>query len=362
MVVPRGRWSDGGHLGWRSDLRWPVDSPKIVFILGSQRGGTTIFGRLLGEIEGFLLAGEVRKLWLTGPTRVCSCGSPNPSCELWSKVVPSALGDGITTVDVSRWQERHLSNRHSWLGAVRLAITTRRGRRLDGELAAYAGVSERLYRELARQTGARVVVDTSKHPNDAVLLGQQSELPVYFIQLVRDPRGSAYSVQRRDVARRARRHLGTGNAARAVIPAWRAGHATLNWLTRHGASEALRRMVPPDRSLLVRYEDLAERPSEVLRQVAAFVGEAPGHLPDFSGDVVDLQVTHSPSCSKRLPAASVPFRLDERWVTGLSSVEAVVTGALAWPLMHRYGYGLRRPRRRSKHPGAPDRPSAPTAE
>ncbi|MDP8960488.1 MAG: sulfotransferase [Actinomycetota bacterium] len=339
----------------------PVDSPKIVFILGSQRGGTTIFGRLLGEIEGFVFAGAVRRLWLTGPERRCSCGEPNQSCDLWSKVMTEALGDGITIADVSQWQDRHLSNRHSWVGAVRMAVAARRGRGLEGDMAAYAGVAQRLYQEVARQTGARVVVDTSKHPNDAMLLRQLPELSVFFVHIVRDPRGSAYSVQRRDVARRARRSSRVSTVTRALLPAWRAGHATLNWLTRHGASEALRRMVPPDRSLLVRYEDLAERPCEVLRQVAAFVGEAPGHFPDFSGDVVDLQVAHSPSCSKRLPAASVPFRLDERWITGLSSVEAVVTRALAWPLMHRYGYGLRRPRRQSKHPGAPDRPSVPTA-
>ena len=319
-----------------------VAGPKIVFILGSQRGGTTIFGRLLGEIDGFLFAGAVRRLWLTGPSPVCSCGSPNLSCELWSKVVPPALGDGITMADVSRWQDRHLSNRHSWLGAMRLAITTRRGRRLGGELAAYAEVSERLYRELAHQTGARVVVDTSKHPNDAMLLRQLSELPVYFIHIVRDPRGSAHSVQRRDVARRARRRSVSGGATRAVLPAWRAGRSTLNWLARHGASEVLRLLLPTERFLLIRYEDLATRPAEVLRQVAAFIGEDPAHFPDFTGDMVKLQVSHSPTCAKRLPSENLPLRLDDRWLTGLSSVEAATTDALAWPLMHRYGYRIRR--------------------
>lgn len=320
-------------------------SPKIVFILGSQRGGTTIFGRLLGEIEGFHFAGAVRRLWLAVPKPVCSCGSPNLSCALWSTVVPSVLSDGLTMAEVSRWQERHLSNRHSWMGAMRLAMIGRQGRQVGSELASYAEVSERLYRELAHQTGARVVVDTSKHPNDAMLLRHLSKLPVYFIQIVRDPRGSAHSVQVRDVAKRPPRLSITGGATRAALPVWRTAHATLNWLARHGASEALRSMVPAERSLLVRYEELAQRPDEVLRQVAAFVGENPTRFPDFSGGEVELQVSHSPSCSKHLPAASVPLRLDDRWVTGLTSLQTATVDALAWPLMRRYGYQLRRANR-----------------
>ncbi len=321
-----------------------MSDPKIVFVVGSQRGGTTIFGRLLGEIEGFVFAGAVRRLWLTGSGRTCSCGLPNQSCELWSKVLPAALKDGATIADVSRWQDRHLSNRHSWLGAARIAIAAKRGRHLRRELATYAEVMQRLYREVARQTDARVVIDTSKHPNDAMLLLRIPELPVFLIQIVRDPRGSAHSVQRRDVARRARRASATRTAAARLVPAWRAARATLNWIVRHGASEALRRMAPSDRSLLVRYEDLVERPSEVLTRVAAFLDEDPASYPDFAGGTVDLKVTHSPSCAKRLTAESVPFRLDDRWMTGLTPVEALVTQALAWPLMRRYGYRLRRPR------------------
>lgn len=329
-----------------------MEDPKIVFILGSQRGGTTIFGRLLGEVEGFALAGEVRRLWRIKGNRPCSCGLANVKCPLWSEVLRQVLPDAISLKEVSSWQGRHLSNRHSWFGALRLMVDSTRHCRPPATLDAFADVTNRLYRAVADLTGARVVVDTSKHPNDAILLSQRSALRSYFVQIVRDPRGSAFSVEQRDSARLARQPSAPVAARRWVLRAVHTGRATLNWLARHGVSEAVRRTVPSERSLLVRYEDLAERPVEVLQRVATLVGEQPDHFPSFDGGKVHLRMTHSPSCAKSLPAATVAFRLDDRWISGLPQVDAIVATALAWPLMRRYGYRLRRPRPLSAVPAS----------
>ena len=334
-----------------------MTSPKVVFILGSQRGGTTIFGRLLGEVEGFLFAGAVRRLWLPEAGERCSCGQPNHACPLWSEVL-DRVQDAVSAQEISAWQVRHLSNRHSWLGALGLAVEARRGRPAPPTLEAYADVVDRLYRAVAELTRARVVVDTSKHPNDAVLLSQRSKLPSYFVQIVRDPRGSAYSVEQRDSAREAKAGALRHSTRMRLVHTWRTAHATLNWIARHGASEVVRRTVPQDRSLLVRYEDLAESPIDVLQRVAEFVGEEPAHFPTFDGGSVSLAESHFPSCAKLLPAASVPFRLDDRWVSGLTTADAVVAAVLAAPLMRRYGYPLRPPRPgsmrvRSPAPGYP---------
>jgi hypothetical protein len=320
-----------------------MGTPKILFILGSQRGGTTIFGRLLGEIDGFVFAGAVRRVWLAGTTQPCSCGHPDDQCPVWSQVVLNVLPPGRSVADVSGWQAQHLSNRHSWVGAYRLARRARKGVAAEASLTSYAEVCEQLYREVAEMAGARVVVDTSKHPNDAVLLSQLPGVEAYFIQIVRDPRGSAHSVHQRNSIRQTRGGPHHTTALAGVVHTWATVHAALNWLTRHGSSEAVRRTVPAHRSMLVRYEDLAQRPTDVLQRVVAFVGEHPRHLPDLISGTVSLGLAHSPSCSKRFPATTLPFRLDDRWMTSLRPFDAVVTAALAWPLMRRYGYRLRPP-------------------
>lgn len=316
-----------------------MSNPKVVFILGSQRGGTTIFGRLLGEVDGFVFAGAVRRLWLTGTGQTCSCGVPDDRCPLWSEVMTAVLHDGCDATQVGEWQRRYLSNRHSWLGALRLARNERLGRDRPPGLAGYAEVSEQLYHQVAHLTGARVVVDTSKHPNDAVLLSRLKGLDTYVIQIVRDPRGSAYSVLMRFTKRRAEK----GVMMSTVAQLGHTTHATLHWLTRHGASEAIRRMVPDDRSLLVRYEDMTEDPAEALGRVAAFVGEEHAGLPAVADGKVELVENHSPSCAKRFPATTMSIRHDSRWLSDLPRRDALVTVALAWPLMLRYGYPLRRP-------------------
>lgn len=319
-----------------------MGSPKVVFILGSQRGGTTIFGRLLGEVDGFVFAGAVRRLWLEEANRRCSCGRANDECPLWSEVL-ARVAPGPGAKEVASWQARHLSNRHSWLGALRLAGEAKLRRPAAPTLQAYVDVADHLYDEVAELAGARVVVDTSKHPNDAVALTQRSSLESYLIQIVRDPRGSAYSVEQRESARQGERRSVSLADRSGFGQLGRTAHATLNWVTRHAASEAVRRGVPADRSLLVRYEDLAERPVEVLQRVASLVGEQPAHLPSFHGGRVDLRATHAPSCAKLLPAATVPFRLDDRWIGDLNPADAAVATLLAWPLMLRYRYPLQRP-------------------
>lgn len=290
-----------------------------------------------------MFAGAVRRLWLAGAAQPCSCGEPDDRCPVWSAVVPRVLPPGRSVADVSRWQARHLPNRHSWVRAHRMARRARQGVAPEASLTSYAEVAERLYRELAEMAGARVVVDTSKHPHDAVLLSQMSGLDAYFVQIVRDPRGSAHSVHQRDSSRRTRREASARSTLAGAAHTWATVHAALNWLARHGAGEAVRRTVPADRSMLVRYEDLAEQPLEVLETVATFLGEQPRHLPDFTGGVVALRVAHSPRCSKRLPATTMPFALDDRWMTSLGRRDAILTALLAWPLMRRYRYPLRPP-------------------
>ncbi|MDP9420543.1 MAG: sulfotransferase [Actinomycetota bacterium] len=317
--------------------------PKVLIILGSQRGGTTIFGRLLGEVEGFVYAGEVRRLWLSDPRKPCSCGEPLERCSLWSTVLARVLPDGVTRADVARWQARHVSSRHSWIGALRLLVDGPTGRHADPELAAYASIVRHLYEVLGEVTGGRVIVDASKHPNDAVLLHQLPEVPSYVVQIVRDPRGSAHSVQRRRAVRLARRRRSSNGSWSGLLSDGHSASAALSWLTRHAASEAVRRLVPPERSLFVRYEDLVKDPVGVLQHVAAFVGEKPRDFPRFSAGAVELGVTHSPTSGKRMLPERTPIHLDDQWMSELGRRNALLTAGLAWPLMRRYGYRLRAP-------------------
>ena len=66
---------------------------KILFISGWGRSGSTLLDRLLGQIEGFHSAGEIRYLWDRGllDDRPCGCGQPVRRCEVWSQALTSYL-------------------------------------------------------------------------------------------------------------------------------------------------------------------------------------------------------------------------------------------------------------------------------
>ena len=63
----------------------------------------------------------------------------------------------------------------------------------------YDALMGRLYREFATASDARVVVDASKQPADALVAGR-SGAEAYVLHLVRDPRGVAYSLAKRSEA------------------------------------------------------------------------------------------------------------------------------------------------------------------
>ena len=69
-------------------------STKVLYIAGSGRSGSTILDNILGELDGFVSAGEVRFLWERGmrDDRTCACGEPFSSCPFWGDVLTRAYG------------------------------------------------------------------------------------------------------------------------------------------------------------------------------------------------------------------------------------------------------------------------------
>lgn len=314
---------------------------KVVFIIGAQRGGTTVLGRVLGQLEGFVFAGEVRNLWRAVEER-CTCGSRVCDCPLWSPVLAAVLKER-SAAQVAEWQDRHLPSRHSWMSAIRLAWRRQRPLPSGSDLARYGSVLTDLYAQIAAVSDADVVVDASKHPNDALLLTRLHGVAPYFVQIVRDPRGSAYSAQRRKERRAVRTpELSPPSTSSRTREAAR---VTVNWTTRHLAGEGIRRLVGADRSMMLSYEDFVARPEAALAQVAQLVGDRPRQLPEFRGRSIALPDAHGPGSSKKLREGNLTLRHDDRWLSDFGIAEARVTTALGWPLMRRYGYPLRRPRR-----------------
>jgi Sulfotransferase domain len=311
--------------------------PRVIYVGGLGRSGSTLVERLLSELPGVRAAGEVVHLWQRGVVEDerCGCGDRFGDCEFWAQVGKTAFG-GWDELDVGRVTElRGRVDRTRFI--PRLAGAARSAARQPA-LTEYTGYYLRVYKAIAEVSGLRVVVDSSKHASLAYCLRAGTDLDLRIIHVIRDSRAVAYSwsvpVARPDAARET--FMSTYSPVVAAGQ-WNAQNAAIALLTRTGAPV-----------LRVRYEDLVRCPEETVRSMAGFAGLAldAADLSFLGGDDMSrwasLREAHTVSGNPmRFSTGRIAVRGDERWRTAMPSVHRRTVTALTLPLLTHYGY-LRR--------------------
>jgi Sulfotransferase domain len=296
----------------------------VLYVAGWMHSGTTILGNILGELDGFFAAGELRHFWRDAGTNrePCGCGAPLLDCPVWRAVLTTAFGDPAR-VDFDR-----LAAVDAELLLNRRALRLLRGRALESRgLDEYLDAVARLYAALVEVTGCPIIVDTSKSPLYALLLGRIEQIDLRVLQLVRDPRGWMYSRIDRD-----NQDIG-----------WVTGLLLFDFW--HALAEA--RWRGRDNYALLRYEDFASHPVEWVGAVARLAGAPNARLPFSDERHVSLHGNHNVNGNRnRTVTGSVEIRPDVRWRHGLPLRQQALGAAIAWPLLLRHGY---LPKRRSEN-------------
>lgn len=306
---------------------------KVLFVMGSGRSGTTILDNILGELDRFFSAGELRYLWQRGLLGQGQCGAGDPvrECEVWSAVLDEAGGEPSPRAAeaIVRWQDANLRSRHT------PNLLRKDPERLSGGLGRYVQILSRIHRSISSVTGARVVIDSSKRPSDAAVLLLTPGVDAYFLHVVRDPRAVAFSWKRP----KAWRKDGT-SMMRTHGPV----HSTTRWVGYNLGAESVMRRAGPGRRLRIRYEDFVESPRETVERVATWLGEPTERLP-FSGPrTARLTGNHSVSGNpSRFKVGEVAIRDDATWRHEQSPGDRAAVTALALPFLARYRYPIRVP-------------------
>jgi hypothetical protein len=89
----------------------PEEKPKVLYLAGAHRSGTTLLTGVLGCYPGIFAAGELHEIWanlLEG--RPCGCGRSLQSCPVWRPVLGEIL-DGSAQApsepeEAARWREK----------------------------------------------------------------------------------------------------------------------------------------------------------------------------------------------------------------------------------------------------------------
>ncbi|GAB3113247.1 hypothetical protein GCM10027160_16700 [Streptomyces calidiresistens] len=298
--------------------------PRVLYLTGWMRSGSTLLGNVLGELPGVRHIGELHFLWRNGVLGVgtnssCGCGQRVTECPLWAKTL-AALPAGLDESTARRMlalQHALLRTRHT-----RNRIAEARGTR-----PAAPGLTELLdrsvavYRTLTELGGERLVVDGSKCPAEAAALLGRDDLDVRVLHIVRDPRATALS------------YRGAKEYIDPMSPARSSGY----WTAFNLASELVG-TTAADRYLRIRHEDLCADPRRVVTEVMRFAGLS-GPPPVDTDGRVELGVNHTVTGNPdRMRRGTTRIATDHRWRTALSGRDVAAATAPALPLLGRYGY------------------------
>lgn len=303
----------------------------VLYIGGVGRSGSTLLAYLLAQLEGYVVAGELKFIWSKGvkENELCGCGKPFAECPFWRDVGQAAFG-GWTEVDIEEvlaLQARVTSGRSV------SALLTGAGR--SPAFARYSELVRQLYGAILEVSGGRIVVDTSKTPVEALILARVPGLQCRAIHLVRDGRGVAFSWAKRGV----RRPEVVGEDA--VMLDYRPLYMAPRWMYGNLFFELLRTRVPTAR---LRYEDLVRAPQEyaeaALRTCGAPTDDA--GLQALGSGSVTLGTLHTIGGNPmRFTSGETPVRADEAWRREMTPGSRRSVTAVTWPLLLLYGYSLR---------------------
>jgi hypothetical protein len=264
--------------------------------------------------------------WHRG-TRLCGCGQLLRECPVWTSIL-----DELHAPRVAEEIERlagHLEiikTRH--LPLLRSNITARRAAKRLGPYITELGS---LYREIGLGTGARVIVDSSKFPTYGWLVDQSSQVELYVLHLVRDPRAVAYSWWRREKAESGRNVALPVTRERPLV-------SSLRWVIWNRFAE-MTWGGSPTRYVRIRYEDFIRQPESTVRSVAGWVGEESPDLGFMDGDLVDLSAGHTIAGNPdRFRVGHVRLHLDDEWRSKLPPAEHLAVTTVTGPWLKHYGY------------------------
>ena len=320
-------------------------SARLVSVIAAGHSGSTLLDMVVGSIPGAFSAGEVTHLpWQiyrnerAGPSaslqKLCSCGNGFKECPVWSRVL-SGIGQerGFDIYSdpfrfsISLFQEDKFTYRPS--------VAHRVGRVLYHASFRYRGLEfmGSLFRKLLRKktdnnwllfdtvsevTNKQFIVDSSKCEFRASLLQARCPDRVYFIVLIRDIRGVAYSDKK----------LGGNPVRRARM-----------WVRQYNRIYDVISRIPNSKILCVRYEDLISDPKGTRLRVADFMGVTLTDL-EFEINTKDYHLVAGNGMRHK---GRITIRLDAAWRDGLTSGEQEQISKIdlglnpSWKEFHGYG-------------------------
>lgn len=235
-----------------------TDMPTILYIAGYSRSGSTILDIVLGNHSEIASTGELVYLLddAQRDDRHCTCGEPFTECPIYggwlaNQPDPQHINEII----------REIESRD---GLKALMVGN-----IDPQKAAiYRAYARSLYGHIAAQTGASVILDSSKSARDAagrpLALRVLAGLDVKMLHLTRSAEATVNSY-----LQKGSNWVLEGYRAPKRLESWR---PILGWHHANRIAADLARSIGTD-YLHIRFEDFVADPRKALAQIGALLGK-----------------------------------------------------------------------------------------
>lgn len=303
------------------------DPLRVVYVAGSGHTGSTLLAMMADSHPEVASVGEVAvkpRIRRRGDAGVqkCSCGARIGRCTFWNEVFRRVQGQGFQ-LGPENWSNDYrfdhpLLHRlltretsHPYLLHVRSwaerfwSFHRRRTRHIDRVNVAFV-------RSVLATTGASVFCDTTKGSSRLARLLAIPDFDVRIVTLVRDARGYVASAKRR------------GKRTSDAAETWRKDQLSIRALTQ---------VLPSDRRMLVRYEDLCTDLSGTLERFWDFCG-----VPRIPTPTRVLSEEHHVLGNNMRMAGAIEVKLDHRWQRELDEGEQSAVLQIAGRLNREFGY------------------------
>mgnify|MGYP001201314708 CR=1 FL=1 len=289
---------------------------KIVYIAGSGRCGSTVLGQMLGELHGFVNIGEGRYLFTEQMRRKgipCGCGASVDKCSFWGSIAQNISPKTISSI--TKWGRAKYFPALLLLRSLNMPLPFHQLRESVSEI-------EQIYKAIALQSGAQVIVDGSKHPTYGLLLTLSGAFDVYVVHLVR----SAYAV------------AASWSRPKDYLKERSPAQVTLQWNVYNTFAPLVTRS--KDRYMCILWESFLSNPEFYLKQICEFLGESIDVLQglkrrDALSFYVDIQHVLSGNPGKLKTKRIIELQHSD-WY--LSKRRRAMVTLFAWPLLLKYNY------------------------
>ena len=306
--------------------RFPMNEMTVIYIMGYGRSGSTFLDVLLHNHPEIVSVGALSNFfdWVI-KDEACACGSGLDKCEFWCEICQNFFAKHQDPA-THRKEQLMVEAMPNFVRLLRdelpVSLTSK-----------YGTVMHDLFESIARASGKRFVVDSSKSAQEVVgrayALTRYTLLDVKLIHLVRDVRGVIWSAIK-----------GPGSPERSqprIVPL-RALRSTAGWILANMACLYVTRRLGDNAVLVMRYEDLVSNPERESARIGDFLGIDMKELVQKVKSRASFTVGHNLGGNRLRFSSEITIKPDYEWQYRLPLVYKVGSWFLAWPLERRFKY------------------------